>query len=206
MGGIALPQLLQAQGENRGRLGHKANIMVFLAGGPPHLDMFDMKPDAPEEIRGEFSPISTTVPGFQVCEHLPMLAARAHQYSVIRSLYGAVDRHDIYQCLTGRVFSPNQPVGGWPCLGSVVSKLKGHAQRGVPPFVTMTPRMKSGGWGRLGPSGFLGKAHAPFAPIADGADSLTLQGIQAGHFSGRARLLASLDSLKRQAEQISEFF
>ena len=117
MGGIALPQLLQAQGENRGRLGHKANIMVFLAGGPPHLDMFDMKPDAPEEIRGEFSPISTTVPGFQVCEHLPMLAARAHQYSVIRSLYGAVDRHDIYQCLTGRVFSPNQPVGGWPCLG-----------------------------------------------------------------------------------------
>ena len=69
----------------------------------------------------------------------------------------------------------------------------------------MTPRMKSGGWGRLGPSGFLGKAHAPFAPIADGADSLTLQGIQAGHFSGRARLLASLDSLKRQAEQISEF-
>jgi len=86
MGGITLPQLLQAQGGQQ-RLGHKANIMVFLAGGPPHLDMFDMKPDAPEEIRGEFSPISTSVPGFQICEHLPMLAARAHQYSIIRSLY-----------------------------------------------------------------------------------------------------------------------
>ena len=86
MGGVTLPQLLQAQGENGGRLGHKANIMVFLAGGPPHLDMFDMKPDAPEEIRGEFSPISTSVPGFHICEHLPLLAARAHKYFCLRSL------------------------------------------------------------------------------------------------------------------------
>lgn len=205
MGGATLPQLLQAQGNQSERLGHKANIMVFLAGGPPHLDMFDMKPEAPEEIRGEFSPISTSVPGFQVCEHLPMLAARAHQYSIVRSLYGAVDRHDIYQCLTGRLFSANQPVGGWPSMGSVVSKLRGHAQRGVPPFVTMTPRMKSSTWGRLGPSGFLGKAHAPFAPVADGANSLTLQGVEAGQFSGRAELLASLDALRKQAAKVSEF-
>ena len=118
MGGLTLPELLRAQGENRHRLGHKACIMIFLAGGPPHQDMFDLKPEAPSEIRGEFSPISTNLPGVQICEHLPQLATRLHRYSLIRSIYGAKDRHDAFQCLTGRL-NENQPVGGWPSLGSV---------------------------------------------------------------------------------------
>ena len=76
MGGLTLPQLLRA--EDAAGLGssHKSVIMVFLTGGPPHQDMVDLKPEAPVEFRGEFSPIDTNVPGIQICEHLPLLAQR----------------------------------------------------------------------------------------------------------------------------------
>src|SRR6201982_869622 len=71
MGGLSLPQLLRAEAQAGIKSSHKAVILVFLSGGPPHQDMVDLKPDAPPEIRGEFNPITTSVPGIQVCEHLP---------------------------------------------------------------------------------------------------------------------------------------
>ena len=86
MGGATLPQILQAQQQSGRRLSHKAVIMIFLPGGPAHQDMFDLKPDAPIEIRGEFKPISTNVPGLQICEHLPRLARLADKYTIIRSI------------------------------------------------------------------------------------------------------------------------
>src|SRR5882724_15633 len=75
LGGLALPQLLRAEAVSGIKKSHKAIIMIYLPGGPPHQDMFDLKMDAPSEIRGEFKPISTKVPGIQVCEHLPRMAA-----------------------------------------------------------------------------------------------------------------------------------
>ena len=102
MGGLALPQLLEAESLGRAR-SNKSLIMIFLSGGPPHQDMYDLKPDAPEDIRGEFRPISTAMPGIQICEHLPELAKRMDQMSIIRSLVGAEGRHDAFQCLTGRL-------------------------------------------------------------------------------------------------------
>ena len=74
MGGLALPQILQAQQRTGNSSKHKAIIMIFLAGGPPHQDMLDLKPDAPSEIRGEFDPISTNVPGIQISELMPRVA------------------------------------------------------------------------------------------------------------------------------------
>src|SRR6266446_3469636 len=74
VGGLALPELLRAESRAGTRGSHKAVIMVYLPGGPSHLDMYDLKPDAPAEIRGEFKPICTNVPGIAVCEHLPRLA------------------------------------------------------------------------------------------------------------------------------------
>src|SRR6266705_1814427 len=74
LGGLALPQLLQAEAQSGIRKSHKAIIMIYLPGGPPHQDMFDLKLDAPLEIRGEFKPIKTNVPGLQICEHLPRMA------------------------------------------------------------------------------------------------------------------------------------
>src|SRR5438105_2405234 len=75
MGGLALPDLLRAEAQAGTRRPHKAVIMIYLPGGPPHLDLVDLKPDAPAEIRGEFKPIATNVPGIQVTEHLPRVAA-----------------------------------------------------------------------------------------------------------------------------------
>src|SRR5256885_3122932 len=74
LGGLSLPQLLRAEAQAGIKSSHKAVIMVFLSGGPPHQDMVDLKPDAPAEIRGEFQPVATRVPGIQVCEHLPGMA------------------------------------------------------------------------------------------------------------------------------------
>src|SRR3954470_11986655 len=74
MGGLSLPGLLRAEAASGAKSRHKAVIMVFLAGGPPHQDTFDLKPDAPSEIRGEFRPIPTNLPGLSICEHLPRLA------------------------------------------------------------------------------------------------------------------------------------
>ena len=123
MGGISLPQLLAAEAQAGVRHSHKSVIMVFLSGGPPHQDMFDLKPEAPAEIRGEFKPISTAVPGIQIGELLPQLAKRMDRMAIIRSLVGSVGRHAAFQCLTGQS-SINQPAGGWPSFGSVVSKLQ----------------------------------------------------------------------------------
>src|SRR5882757_5510932 len=117
MGGLSLPDLLRAESKQGLGKSHKAVIMVFLPGGPSHQDIFDMKMDAPSEIRGEFKPISTNVPGIQICEHLPLLAKMMDKLVLIRSLVGAEDRHDAVTCLTGR-HPRRAPVGGWPCLGS----------------------------------------------------------------------------------------
>src|SRR5436309_4367842 len=85
LGGLSLPQLLRAEAQNGIRRSHKSIIMIFLSGGPPHQDMVDLKPDAPVEIRGEFKPISTSIPGIQVCEHLPGIAKMVDRLAIIRS-------------------------------------------------------------------------------------------------------------------------
>jgi hypothetical protein len=203
MGGAALPQLLAAESATGNGRSSKSVIMIFLSGGPPHQDMFDLKPDAPVEIRGEFKPVSTRVPGIQICEHLPLIADRMNEMVLIRSVVGAKDRHAAFQCMTGR-HSDNQPVGGWPSFGSAVSKLQGTAVRGVPPFVGLSPNMKTGGWKDPGQAGFVGPAHAPFLPNADGARSLALQGIGIEQFQDRRRLLGKLDAYKKLVNRVTE--
>src|SRR5215216_208578 len=88
LGGLALPQLLQAEAQMGIGRSHKSVIMIFLPGGPSHQDMFDLKMDAPAEIRGEFKPIKTKVPGIKICEHLPRLAGMMDKLVLIRSIVG----------------------------------------------------------------------------------------------------------------------
>src|SRR5436190_4086106 len=102
LGGLALPQLLEAETQAGIGKSHKAIIMIYLPGGPPHQDMFDLKMDAPSEIRGEFKPIRTKVPGIQVCEQLPRMAAMMDKLVPIRTIVGAEGDHYDFQCLTGR--------------------------------------------------------------------------------------------------------
>jgi hypothetical protein len=140
-----LPELLRAEAQSGIGKSHKAVIMIFLPGGPSHQDMFDLKQDAPSEIRGEFKPINTKVPGIQICEHMPRIAAVMDKLTVIRSMVGAKDNHDAFQCMTGHLTSP-QPPGGWPSLGSVVSKLQGPVDKAVPSFIGLAPKMGHMEW------------------------------------------------------------
>lgn len=199
LGGMSLPQILRAESQAGIRQSHKAVIMVFLSGGPPHQDMFDLKPDAPVEIRGEFSPIHTKIPGIQICEHLPRMAATIDDYAIIRSLVGSEGRHDAFQCMTGWTHQ-RQPQGGWPSFGSVVSKLQGPVHPAVPPFVGLSPRMKSSTWADPGQPGFLGLSHAPFKPNAEGMSNMVLKNVSMDELSNRKALLSSFDNLRRELD------
>ncbi len=198
MGGISLSQLLQAEAA-AGTKRQKSVIMIFLSGGPPHQDMFDLKMEAPVEIRGEFQPTSTKVPGIQICEHLPRMAAMMDKLAIIRSLVGSEGRHASFQCMTGWPVQ-QQPAGGWPSFGSAVAKLQGTADGGTPPYVNLSPKMKTTTWADPGQAGYAGAAHAPFTPNAGGPGSLVLNGISLEKLSDRQALMAQLDRMKREAD------
>lgn len=199
LGGLALPQLLHAESQMGIRRSHKAVIMIFLPGGPSHQDMFDLKMDAPKEIRGEFRPISTKVPGIQICEHLPKLAALMDKLTIIRSMVGALDDHNAFQCLTGRI-ARNQPPGGWPALGSVLSKIQGPVNKHVPPFVGLSPKMGHVPWSDAGMPGFLGVAHAPFKPDGAGKADMVLNGVTLDRLADRKNLLVNFDRFRRDVD------
>src|SRR5204863_7212579 len=131
-GCLALPNLLAAEARSGIRTSHKAVINVYLPGGPPHLDMWDLKPDAPKDIGGEFKPIHTNVPGLDICEMFPLMAKMMDKFAVIRSVVGSAGDHDAYQCMTGRKRTP-QGDNYWPALGGWVSKVQGPVNRSVPP-------------------------------------------------------------------------
>src|SRR4029077_12889354 len=114
---------------------HKSVINVFLGGGPPHQDMWEIKTEAPGEIRGEFKPIATNVPGIQIGEVFPRIAARMDRCVVIRSIVGARGGHDAIQCLSGWEPQSLSAMGGRPSLGAVLTKLQGPVDPSVPPFV-----------------------------------------------------------------------
>jgi hypothetical protein len=198
MGGLALPQLLRAEAASGLRSGHKAVIMIYLPGGPPHQDTFDLKLDAPAEIRGEFRPIPTTVPGFQVCEHLPLLAKQAHRYAVIHSISDAIDDHSDFMCQTGRRKS-QQPPGGWPTFGATVSRVLGAADPAVPAFVGLEPRMQHRPYNAAN-AGYAGVSHDAFRPAADAKSDMVLNGITTERLADRRALLASFDRFRRDVD------
>src|SRR5262249_27543599 len=132
LGGIALPDVLRAESEAGTGRSHKAIINVYLPGGPSHLDMWDLKPDAPLEIRGEFKPIQTNVPGIEICELFPSVARVMDKIIAVRSLSDSDGGHDAYQCMTGRRKGSRMPPGGWPSAGAWVSKLQGQFDSAIP--------------------------------------------------------------------------
>src|SRR5687767_14177140 len=93
LGGMSMADILRAEALSGQHASKKAVIMIFLSGGPPHQDMVDLKPDAPAEIRGEFNPIPTNVPGLEICELFPQMAKMMDKFTVIRSLVGSEGRH-----------------------------------------------------------------------------------------------------------------
>ncbi len=200
LGGLSLPELLKAEAVAGKKNSHKAVIMIFLPGGPPHQDMFDIKTDAPSEIRGEFTEISTKVPGIRICELFPRMAGMMDKLTIIRSLVGAVDSHWSLQCLSGRSPRENVP-GGWPSMGSVLSKLQGPVRSDMPSFVGLAPKMGHLPWADPGKPGFLGPAHGPFNPNGPGKDDMILNGMSLERLEDRRGLLRSFDQFRRDCDQ-----
>jgi hypothetical protein len=172
---------------------NKAAIMIYLPGGPSHMDMYDLKPDAPAEFRGEFHPIQTNVPGVQICEHFPMQARMWDKLACIRSIV-SVDEHSDSLVMTGKSQRENM-TANHPSFGSVVSRVRAGSDSDMPAFVSLR------GMGRGTEPGFLGISHRPFSPSGPGVENLRpLANVTAERMSNRRNMLEAFDSVQRDLD------
>ncbi|MES2789044.1 MAG: DUF1501 domain-containing protein [Planctomycetota bacterium] len=213
VGAFALPQVLRARAESSTKAPAKQIIVIFLQGGLSHLDSWDLKPHAPAEYRGEFQPISTSIPGFSISEHMPQLAQRADRYSVIRSAYHGTPSHEaaIHWTLTGYDYpganttTKNRNVK--PAMGSIVSKTKGPNHTGLPAYVCVPDRGQLGDRVRYAAANYLGIAHDPFesgmppknatSPFPTPPNLSLAKGTDLRRLEHRLGLLRDLDHLPR---------
>jgi uncharacterized protein DUF1501 len=208
--GLTLPKLLQAAGKSAPRA--KSCILFFMEGGPAHQDLWDMKPQAPAEVRGEFQAIATSTPGIEVCEHLPQLARQMHHVALVRSVHHSVVDHNAgaYYALTGR--SPVKGGGliirdepeSFPPFGAVAAALRPD-ERNVPPFVHVPDFMSNNGHDLPGQrAGFLGAAFDPFlagdpsVPHYRAPELELPEDVRSARFSERRNLLHELENLARR--------
>ena len=152
VGGVSVANALRAATAAKKK--NISCILLWQSGGSPQLDTFDMKPDAPAEIRGEFKPIPTNVPGLHICEHLPEMAKMMDKVTVLRSVRSKENNHEraINYLLTGYLPLPTLE---FPSMGSVISQQLGP-KNGLPPYVAVPNTFPSYG------AGYLGGAHNPF--------------------------------------------
>ncbi len=178
-------------------------ILIWQSGGCPHLDTFDMKPDAPSEVRGDFKPVSTNVPGIEICELLPQTARQADKFVILRSMHTKENDHDraITYLLTGYLPLPTL---GFPSMGSIISKQFGP-KNGLPPYVVM-PKLET----EYG-AGYLGAQYSPFMagnPNVRGykVRDLTLPtDVDWARIGNRRWLLEQMDAEFRAVESNAEF-
>lgn len=219
--GLGLPALMAGRvraGESSSTRTPKSMVIVFLTGACSHHDTFDMKPDAPAEIRGEFKQIATSAPGFQICEHLPQLAERAHKYAVIRTLSHGDNNHlmSTHHVLTGE----KQPGGffdkvasrdDWPCYSSALSFLRPRHD-GLPTGVNLPTFLREGPLTWPGQhAGFLGQSFDPWQITGDPqqkdfrVDALTLApGIDVPRLDRRQSLLSDVNRQQTQLEEVAQ--
>jgi hypothetical protein len=198
--GLSLADMLRLQAAPIGSTGtkkqnktNKAAIMIYLPGGPSHMDMYDLKPEAPAEFRGEFKPISTNVSGVHICEHFPLQAKMWDKLSCIRSII-SVDEHSDSLVMTGYPDRVNR-TADHPSFGSVLSKLRGDSNGAIPPYVSLR------GMSRGTEPGYLGIAHRPFTPGGQGDRNLKLvNGVTAERLDDRRSLLAQFDDTRRDID------
>jgi uncharacterized protein (DUF1501 family) len=209
LGGLGLANLpvLRAAAKQAGQsVPDTSVIFIWLPGGPPHLEMYDMKPDAPAEYRGDFRPIQTNVPGIDVCEHMPLHARVADKFAVIRSIAHNFAGHDggHKRFLTGR--DPLQPdgfVNDHPMVGSMVARVRQDVRAGVPNYVAVVDAHRQHIDTFSFGSAYLGPATHPFSVVGDPSQKdFKVQNLAPapqvqGQVKERVRLLAALDGMDR---------
>ncbi|MFM7150577.1 MAG: DUF1501 domain-containing protein [Gemmataceae bacterium] len=198
VGGLTLANLLQAEAAAGITSSRKSVILIYLVGGPPHQDMFDLKPNAPKEIAGPWKPIATNVNGIQICEAFPRLAQMMDKLVIVRSLVGNQSDHDAIQVFNG--FDPRKPKpnGGWPQFGSAVTKLMGPTNSSVPPFISLCYTCTHGPYNEPGP-GFLGASFAPFAATGSAQKDM-VRHIPRARMDDRKSLLSGFDDFRREID------
>ena len=199
LGGLTLPKLQQLEAAS-GKRSQKSVIMVYLSGGLAHQDTFDLKPDAPAEIRGEFKPINTNVPGVQFGELVPRLAGCMDRMVLLRSIVGLKDEHSSWQNMTGYGQGIAQREGK-PHMGAVVARMMGQSDPAVPAFVDLFPTMQHKPYNSP-PAGSLGRASNPVK--MDGSDLAVMKpiGITLEQLGQRRQLLAQLESHRQSADSL----
>jgi hypothetical protein len=191
--GLADMLRLKALAQPSKSTSNKAAIMIYLPGGPSHIDMYDLKPNAPVEYRGEFKPIKTNVPGVEICELFPLQAQMWDKLACIRSLVAAAEHSD-HETHTGYSEAKNM-IAHHPAMGSVISKVRGGGSSDIPPYVSLRG-MTSG----LEP-GYLGVAHRAFSTSGAGMQNLRLaSGVSMTKVESRRELLSSFDQLRRDID------
>ena len=206
--GLSLPALLQSRAESgQDRISKRATsvIQIWLSGGPSQIDMWDMKPDMPAEIRGPFKPISTSVPGIQICEHMPLQAAMMDKFAIIRSMDATSSNHTP---ITFQAANPKaqrteigRQGGGYPSMGSVAAKLRGPNHPGMPPFVALANSMVADVYG----AGDLGQQYEPLDGMrVDGKFSLP-KGVEVPRLQDRDQLRRELDLFRRRVDSSVSF-
>ena len=207
LGGLGLSDLLRARAQAKeARVSQRDTsvILIWLQGGPSHMETYDMKPDAPVEFRGELTPISTVVPGIDICEYLPQHARVADKFTLIRSIAHGCGAH---AGGAGRFLSGYNPLrrldpkAQFPCLGPVISKmLDGHRDPGMPRYISSTSAVYGGGSAGLGPAvlPFVvgGDPNAPDFKV----DNLSLAPKMKDRLNDRRSLLTSIDGLRREVD------
>jgi hypothetical protein len=218
--GLALPDLLRARQARRGSFGRaRSCILCFLFGAPAHQDIWDLKPDAPAEVRGEFRPIASSVPGLALGEHIPRIARIAHRFALLRSLSHPDNTHTVamHYMLTGRRHAQpqtnprNQP-SDFPCFGAVMQYQRG-GRAGLPAGISLNaPANQVSAANHIFPgffAGILGSAHDPLF-ISQDPSSPTFRPLPAvadsgpNRLRGRAGLLAAVDARRRQTSEAAE--
>lgn len=203
---LSLADLLRMQacaGETSKPKRNKSVILVWLAGGPSHLDMYDLKPQAPSEIRGEFRPIQTNVSGIQISEHLPYQARIMDKLSIVRSAFHTNAGHGMGSqwMLTG--YQPTIEVNDniYPSCGSVVAKMKGPNEPGLPAYVNLPRQLP------LGKAAYLGASYNPFSPDSDpNQDSFAVRNLKLpgqvplARLDRRRVLMGELDHFRRDID------
>lgn len=195
--GLNLADIYRAEAAGSAKPSRKAIINIFLGGGPPHQDMWEIKTEAPKEIRGPFQPIATNVSGIQIGECFPKIAQIMDKSIVLRAVVGCEERHHSFQCMTGWRHAELRSMGGHPALGSVLHRLLGPVDKSVPPYVGMKT---DGVWRDPGEPGFLGPTFAPFIPDGHGLADMKLAGITTDRLGNRKQLLSSVDRLRRDVD------
>lgn len=205
VGGLTLFDILRAQAATGTGASHKAVINVYLSGGPPHQDMWEIKTKAPAEIRGEFKPIASKVPGIQIGECFPKIASMMDKLVVIRTVVDCLSSHDGYQCVSGWPRGTMTSIGEPPCIGSAVAKIQGPVDPSVPATVGLAKKTRHAPYSESGQAGFLGPAYAPFKPNGGNVADLNLNGMTLDRLQDRKTLLKSVNQLRRSAEATTQW-